>query len=124
MRERAAYADTIVRVFADEGIPCNLERRVEANDIPAIRACGKLFQLLQNPHEETANPKATEIAHLIKTHYFRASIDNLEQLAQQFDQKYSTLLDDSSKETGSNDKLRAALGIGRWEPDHLENVIA
>ena len=123
MRERAAYADTIVRVFADEGIPCNLERRVEANDIPAIRACGKLFQLLQNPPAETANPKAAEIAHLIKTHYFRASHTSLEQLAQQFDQKYSSLVDDSPGEAAS-DKLRASLGIGRWKPDDLENVIA
>src|SRR5436190_5040189 len=124
MRERAAYADTIVRVFADEGIPCNLESRVEANDIPAIRACGKLFQLLQKPHEETANPKAGEIAHLIKTHYFRASNESLEQLAQQFEQKYSSLLDDSLKQPASHDKLRAALGIRRWKPDDLENVIA
>jgi RecB family exonuclease len=124
MRERAAYADTIVRVFADEGIPCNLERRVEAKDIPGIRACGKLFQLLQNPHEETANPKASEIAHLIKTRYFRASDQSLEQLAIQFDQKYSSLLDDPTRQTTSNDKLRAALRIGRWNPDDLENVIA
>ena len=124
VRERAAYADSIVRVFADEGIPCNLERRVEANDIPAIRACGKLFQLLQNTHEDTANPKASEIAHLIKTNYFRASNESLGQLAQQFEQKYSSLLDDSLKQRASNDKLRAALGIGRWKPDDLENVIA
>jgi ATP-dependent helicase/DNAse subunit B len=124
VRERAAYADTIVRVFAEEGIPCNLERRVAANDIPAIRACGKLFQLLQNPQEETANPKASEIAHLIKTHYFRASEKSLEQLALQFDQKYSTLLDDSFKQTASHDKLRASLGVGRWKPDEIENVIA
>jgi ATP-dependent helicase/nuclease subunit B len=120
VRERAAYTDTIVRVFADEGIPCNLERRVEANDIPALRACGKLFQLLRSSHEETANPKATEIAHLIKTGYFRASHDSLEQLAQQFDQQYISLLDDGGKQTGSHDKLRAALGIGRWKPDDLE----
>jgi ATP-dependent helicase/DNAse subunit B len=124
VRERAAYADTIVRVFADEGIPGNLERRVEANDIPAIRACGKLFQLLQNTHEDTANPKASEIAHLIKTHYFRATNESLEQLALKFDEKYSTLLDESLKQSASNDKLRAALGIGRWRPDDLENVIA
>jgi ATP-dependent helicase/DNAse subunit B len=124
VRERAAYADTIVRVFADEGIPCNLERRVEANDVPAIRACGKLFQLLQNTHEDTANPKASEIAHLIKTNYFRASNESLEQLAQHFEQKYSSLLDDSPQQPGSNDKLRASLGIGRWKPDDLENVIA
>jgi ATP-dependent helicase/DNAse subunit B len=124
VRERAAYADTIVRVFADEGIPCNLERRVEAADIPAIRACGKLFQLLRTAHEETANPKASEIAHLIKTGYFRPPNESLDQLAQQFDQKYSSLLDESAKQSLSNDKLRAALGIGRWKPDDLENVIA
>jgi len=124
VRERAAYADTIVRVFADEGIPCNLERRVEAADIPAIRACGKLFQLLRTAHEETANPKASEIAHLIKTGYFRASDESLDQLARQFDQKYSSLLDESGKQSTANDKLRAALGIGRWKPDDLENVIA
>jgi ATP-dependent helicase/DNAse subunit B len=124
VRERAAYADAIVRVFADEGIPLNLERRVEARDIPAIRACGKLFQLLQNPHEAAANPKASEIAHLIKTHYFRASQGSVEQLAQQFDQKYSSLLDDLPKPPAAHDKLRAGLGIGRWTPDNLENVIA
>src|SRR4030095_3703208 len=28
VRERAAYADTIARVFAAESIPCNLDRRV------------------------------------------------------------------------------------------------
>ena len=124
VRERAAYADTIVRVFGDEGIPCNLERRVEAADIPAIRACGKLFQLLRTAHEETANPKASEIAHLIKTGYFRAANESLDQLAQQFDQQYSSLLDESGKQSMSNDKLRAALGVGRWKPDDLENVIA
>jgi len=47
VRERSAYADTILRVCADESIPANLERRVEAVDTPAIRACGKLFQLLR-----------------------------------------------------------------------------
>ena len=35
VRERAAYAETIARVFADEAIPCNLERRVEAPHIDA-----------------------------------------------------------------------------------------
>jgi ATP-dependent helicase/DNAse subunit B len=124
VRERAAYADTIVRVFADESIPCNLERRIEANEVPAIRACGKLFQLLQNPREDVANPKASEIAHLIKTDYFRLSGNSLDELAKKFDEKYSSLLDDANKQTASHDKLRAALGIGRWNPDALENVIA
>jgi ATP-dependent helicase/nuclease subunit B len=124
VRERAAYADTIVRVCADESIPCNLERRIEANEVPAIRACGKLFQLLQNPREEVVNPKASELAHLIKTDYFRLSSHSLDELAIRFDEKYSSLLDDAKKQPASHDKLRAALGIGHWNPDALENTIA
>jgi ATP-dependent helicase/DNAse subunit B len=124
VRERAAYADTIVRVFADESIPCNLERRIEANEVPAIRACGKLFQLLQNPREEVTNPKVSELAHLIKTDYFRLSSESLDDLTIAFDEKYSSLLDDGDKPGASHDKLRAALGIGRWNPDALENVCA
>ena len=119
VRERAAYADIIARVFADQSIPCHLERRVEAHHIPAIRACGKLFQLLKNPREEAINPQASELAHLIKTDYFRPNEESLEQLGKQFNEKYSALLDDRA-----DDKLRAALGIGAWKPDDLENVIA
>ncbi len=124
VRERAAYADTIVRVFADESIPCNLERRLEANDVPAIRACGKILQLLRKPEEELANTSASELAHLIKTDYFRLADKDLEALTNEFDDKYSSLLDDDGKHARSDEKLRAALGIGRWKPDELENVIA
>ncbi|PYS85595.1 MAG: hypothetical protein DMF70_04250, partial [Acidobacteria bacterium] len=74
VRERSAYADTILRVCADESIPCNLERRVEAIHVPAVRACGKLFALLKEPaREDFRNPKAGDIAHLLKTDYFRVS---------------------------------------------------
>jgi ATP-dependent helicase/DNAse subunit B len=123
VRERASYADTIVRVCAEESIPCNLERRIEANDIPAIRACGKLFQLLRRPDEDIANPSASELAHLIKTDYFRLSDNALQELATHFDGTYSSLLEDDGK-AGPHEKLRAALGIGRWKPDDLENVVA
>jgi len=58
VRERAAYADTILRVCAAESIPANLERRVEAVDTPAIRACAKLFQLLrETTREHIRNPQ-------------------------------------------------------------------
>ncbi|HSQ24590.1 MAG TPA: PD-(D/E)XK nuclease family protein, partial [Pyrinomonadaceae bacterium] len=124
VRERAAYADTIARVFAAESIPSNLERRVEATDVPAVRACGKLFQLLREAHEQVKNPKASDVAHLIKTDYFRASDQNLAELTKAFDAKYAHLLSDSNKPQAANDKLRAALGIGRWRSDDLENVIA
>src|SRR6185503_14798087 len=46
VRERAAYADAILRVCAAESIPCNLQRRIESQHIPSLRACGKLFQIL------------------------------------------------------------------------------
>ncbi|HEY0346889.1 MAG TPA: hypothetical protein VGC60_01920, partial [Pyrinomonadaceae bacterium] len=124
VRERASYADTIVRVFADESIPCNLERRVEAKDVPAVRACGKLFLLLKESQESARNPRETDLAHLIKTDYFRPAQANLDELAKTFDEKYASLLNDANQPDESNEKLRAALGIGSWKPDDLENVIA
>jgi hypothetical protein len=124
VRERAAYADTIARVFAAESIPCNLDRRIEATEVPAVRACGKLFQLLKDTHDQVKNPKASDVAHLIKTDYFRVSDQNLEELTKLFDAKYAHLLDDASKPNESNDKLRASLSIGRWRSDDMENVLA
>ncbi|MDX6382668.1 MAG: ATP-dependent helicase/nuclease subunit, partial [Blastocatellia bacterium] len=86
VRERAAYADTILRVCSEESIPANLERRVEAVETPAMRACSKLFQLLKDTtREHVKNPKTSEIAHLIKTGYFRASAKALPELTRTFD---------------------------------------
>jgi ATP-dependent helicase/DNAse subunit B len=132
VRERAAYADTILRVCADESIPANLERRVEAVDTPAIRACGKLFELLRDPTpEHVRNPKAREVAHLVKTGYFRVSANALPELTKTFDARYASLLEKNQRQdTSAQDeqrrveRLRADLGIGHWLPDVLENVIA
>jgi ATP-dependent helicase/DNAse subunit B len=133
VRERAAYADTILRVCADESIPANLERRVEAVDTPAIRACGKLFQLLRDTtREHIRNPKTSELAHLVKTGYFRVSTGALPELTKAFDEQYASLLEknETRKETFVQDeqrrveRLRTDLGIGSWLPDVLENVIA
>jgi ATP-dependent helicase/DNAse subunit B len=130
VRERAAYAETIVRVCADESIPCNLERRVEAVEVPAVRACAKLFQLLKESlREHVTNPKASDLAHLVKTGYFRVSPEDLRALTEDFDDKYAALLADKRAErspnlSSSNSRLRSALGIGQWSPDVLENVIA
>ncbi|MDX6443460.1 MAG: ATP-dependent helicase/nuclease subunit [Blastocatellia bacterium] len=136
VRERAAYADTILRVCADESIPANLERRVEAVDTPAIRACGKLFQLLRETNREhIRNPKASDLAHLVKTGYFRVAVDALPELIETFDEQYASLLRDETRpragqqtsdldEERRTERLRADLGIGRWLPDVLENVIA
>jgi ATP-dependent helicase/DNAse subunit B len=135
VRERAAYADTILRVCADESIPANLERRVEAVETPAMRACGKLFQLLKDTtREHIRNPKTSDLAHLIKTGYFRAAAHALPELTKAFDRQYASLLakDGGSRRNETSDqdeqrrveRLRAELGIGRWLPDTLENVIA
>src|SRR5204863_4119299 len=125
VRERSAYADTILRVCADESIPCNLERRVDAIHVPAVRACGKLFALLQEPaREDFRNPKAGDIAHLLKTDYFRVSPADLPALTEDFDQKYASMLAEDATKGSTGSKLRNALGIGHWSPDILENVIA
>ena len=123
VRERASYFDTIARVFADESIPCNLERRIEAEHLPAIRACDKLFQILKEPREHVTNPKANDLGHLIKTGYFQPSPKALGELAKSFDTKYGTLLLTKS-DRESIPELRKKLGIGQWRPDDLENVIA
>ncbi|HXI23327.1 MAG TPA: PD-(D/E)XK nuclease family protein [Pyrinomonadaceae bacterium] len=123
VRERASYADTIARVFADESVPCNLERRVEAEDVPAIRACDKLFQILKEPREHVTNPKTRDIGHLIKTGYFQPSPKALDELAKAFDAKYAALVL-TATEAESNAGVRQKFGIGQWRPDDLENVIA
>ncbi|HXD50874.1 MAG TPA: hypothetical protein VN689_03210, partial [Burkholderiales bacterium] len=69
-----------------------------------------------------ANPKANDLGHLIKTDYFRLSREALDELAQDFDKKYGELLHDG--ENQSSEKLRSKLGIGKWRPDEIENVIA
>jgi ATP-dependent helicase/DNAse subunit B len=137
VRERAAYADTILRVCADESIPTNMERRIEAVHVPAVRACGKLFQLLKDTtREHIKNPKASELAHLLKTEYFRVAGRDLPALTRAFDEKYAFLLAKSERRTPSApvtsdhdgqrriERLRSELGIGRWLPDLIENVIA
>jgi ATP-dependent helicase/nuclease subunit B len=140
VRQRAAYADAIARVCAEESIPCNLERRIEAMHVPALRACAKLFQILREPsQEDLQNPKTSDLAHLLKTGYFRIAPAELDKLTEAFNAQHSTLLDRdetraAGKASGSKDqnerelrrleRLRVDLGIGRWRPDVLENVIA
>ncbi len=125
VRERAAYADTILRVFEQEEIPCNLERRIEAQDVPALRACAKLFQVFKDSQRENVkNARAGDLAHLVKTGYFRISADDLSALARTFDEKYGPTFRADFANQDSDVRLRERLGIGRWSPDAIENVIA
>src|SRR5689334_13145134 len=124
VRERAAYAESILRVFETESVPCNLERRIPANEIPSVRASAKLFQILKSPERQhVVDPKANDLAHLVKTGYFRISSDDIERLQETFNKQYAKLLE---SEPGSERdmRLRIRLGIGTWSPDVVENVIA
>ena len=47
VRQRATYGPTITRVMLEESLPCNLELRIEAGDVPANRAALKLLSLLE-----------------------------------------------------------------------------
>ena len=130
VRERAAYADTILRVLQDEGIPCNVERRIDAVDIPSVRACLKLFQMLGS--ESSADLKSGDLADLVKSDYFRLSDDEVVSLLEQFELRFAGLLQWEGDESDSaprddpsrDERRRLALGIGRWDADGLENVIA
>ena len=86
VRQRASYAETIARVMREEMLPCNLEARIEANDIPAKRAALKLFAILEHlSQDEDATPKTSEIADLIKSEYFRLNEEELKSLSARFD---------------------------------------
>ncbi|MFN2511122.1 MAG: PD-(D/E)XK nuclease family protein [Pyrinomonadaceae bacterium] len=92
VRQRAAYAETIARVMREELLPCNLETRIEANDIPANRAALKLFAILEQlSRDETTPPRASEIADLIKSEYFRLNDQELKLLSARFDTEYADL---------------------------------
>jgi ATP-dependent helicase/nuclease subunit B len=126
VRERAAYAETIARVMAEESLPCNIERRIIAGEIPAARAVLKVLAVLDDlAREESAVLKMPQLADQIKSGYFRLSREEIDLLASQFANSYSHLLsehetDDAERETWR----RRELSIGRWDPDMLENVIA
>ncbi|MEP6706821.1 MAG: PD-(D/E)XK nuclease family protein, partial [Pyrinomonadaceae bacterium] len=128
VRERASYADTILRVLSDEGVPCNLERRTESIEVPAVRAALKLFQMLGS--DAPSGLKSADVADLVKSDYFRLSQDELASLQREFELEYSGLLlsefadADSDQKSIRAGRLHRELGIGRWDADSLENVIA
>jgi len=69
VRQRASYGDTIGRVMREEALPCNLESRIEANDIPSLRAAIKRLIFSRAFRDETSAPKLSRLADLIKSEY-------------------------------------------------------
>ncbi|HEU4796243.1 MAG TPA: hypothetical protein VFT02_11470, partial [Pyrinomonadaceae bacterium] len=113
VRERSRYAYTIARVLQEESLPCNLELRVDAGDVPANRAALKLLTLLEGLPTSDDEPatRISELADLIKSEYFRLSDAELRILAARFAENHRDLL-------GPNTPL------GYWEADALENAFA
>jgi ATP-dependent helicase/DNAse subunit B len=131
VRERESYAETIERVMREESIRCNLERRLVTTEIPAVRAARKLFQLLaESDEDETSSIKVSILADLIKSEYFRLADDEIAKLAKEFGQSYAALLrlenngNFAPVDREREEWLKREAGIGRWDADGLENVIA
>jgi ATP-dependent helicase/nuclease subunit B len=128
VRERSSYADTIARVLRDEAIPCNMQLRIKVTEIPAVRAARKLFEMLEDiSRDDDKDVKVADLADLIKSEYFRLDELELGELGQRFDQKHDALVTIMNGERDAlkhGENFKYALGIGRWDPDTLENTIA
>ena len=127
VRQRAAYAETIARVMREELLPCNIESRVDANDIPGLRAALKLFAILeQMSGDEAQAPRVSELADLIKSEYFRLNAKDLTALSSRFDAQHASLLRDNEQEADPElkERLKKRYRIGFWDADALENAFA
>lgn len=124
VRQRASYGPTIARVMREEGIPCRLSPRIDAVDVPSIRAVVKLLSLLETPAEE--NFRVSDIADLVKSEYFRLGDDDLQALSSNFDEQFSQLLDETDVELNAEivTRLKIRYRIGFWDADSLENTFA
>ncbi len=126
VRERTAYAETITRVMREESLPCNLDRRLTIAEIPATRAALKLLSILDELARDDANVlKMPQLADQIKSGYFRLPQEELDDLATEFEEKFSDLLREGEGVNAEREeRRRRRFGIGRWDADTLENVIA
>ena len=127
VRQRASYSETIARVMREESLPCNLEMRVEANDVPGNRAALKLLGVLEQlSQEESSAPKISQLADLVKSEYFRLSEEDLGALSSRFDAEYVGLLieNDQPLNSAREAQLKKRYRIGVWDADSLENAFA
>ena len=127
VRERSSYGPTISRVLLEESIPCNLELRIDAADVPASRAALKLLTLLEGLTTDEKQPtRIAEIADLIKSEYFRLSDAEMRLLSERFDERHLDLLrsDVQTLTQGAIERLKSRYRIGFWDADALENAFA
>jgi ATP-dependent helicase/DNAse subunit B len=130
VRERAAYAETITRVMREETLPCSMERRITVDEIPATRAALKLLGILDElVRDESSVLKMPPLADQIKSGYFRLPQEELDALAIEFEERFAGLLREgettgAGRNAAREERRRRGFGIGRWDADTLENVIA
>ena len=127
VRQRDAYSKTITRVMREESVPCKLESRIDAVDVPATRAALKILEILEQPPGDDSPPyRISDLADLIKSEYFRLSDDELEKLSARFDANHVALLSDDEKALSSDAvaSAKARNRIGFWDADSLENAFA
>ena len=127
VRQRATYGSTITRVMLEESLPCNLELRIDAGDVPANRAALKLLSLLEGlSTEETQATRIAEVADLIKSEYFRLSDEETQVLSKRFDEQHTDLLraDVPTLTPETIARLKNRHRIGFWDADSLENAFA
>jgi len=126
VRQRAAYSQTIARVLREESLSCDLEARIDVNDIPALRAALKLFEVLESLDPDApVNPRVSELADLIKSEYFKLGSDEIEKLTQRFEAEGMHLLPGLAEAQGDlREKLRKRHRIATWDADALENTFA
>jgi hypothetical protein len=123
VRQRASYAETIARVMREESLPCNLEWRIDADNIPGLRAALKLFGILEQLSIDDADaPRISDLADLIKSEYFRLNDQDLNALSSKFDAEFAELLRDTENSDELRSKKRYRIGI--WDADALENAFA
>jgi ATP-dependent helicase/DNAse subunit B len=127
VRQRAAYAETIARVMREESLPCNLELRLDADDIPANRAALKLLAIVEELSRDDATaPRTSDLADLIKSEYFRPSDEDIAELETKFDSEYAVLFaeDGSEPDEKQIEQKKKRYHIGIWDADALENAFA
>ncbi len=125
VRERESYAETIARVMREESLPCNLDRRIVAGEIPAARAVLKMLAVLDELARDESNVlKMPQLADQIKSGYFRLSQDEIDELVKEFAGLHGHLLHEGQTNESDSEELAWQYGIGRWDADTLENIIA
>jgi ATP-dependent helicase/DNAse subunit B len=114
VRELTSYAETIIRIFDQESIPCALQRRVKLADILSVRAAIKLLQVI-GVERRQPGPDLTiaEIADVMKTGYFRLSNEEIIKLRERY-----------RSDLGLETRTDPGMSIAQWRPDEIENVIA